>query len=281
MKKLLGLMMAVLLLLGASAVAEEKNDTTLYVAKYDEAMLTGWYQSLYPLPETLLYANEEEDQILLLLMEKAEYPTAQSYLDEVYETTQEYATVTDYSGVQEWDGAQLGKGQKIGYVARFEDEAYSERVYAAEYGEEHVLVVWFTLTGEDDEGIEEFTSAFLSGLSIERTPFDEWKTGYVRAAQLSGDQVELSIDYVQFDWGDDAFDYTIEDDGENALQVKIAPDASVFIPNAVDFAESMHVRDGAEIVEAIENCLSTNEDLLFEVAILNGEIVWMDYCYVV
>lgn len=276
-KKLACFLMA-LLLLGTAAIAEESG-VTLYEAVYDETLLTGWYQSLYPFPETLLYANEEENQILVLLLSKQDYPDAQSYISEIYESTQEFATATDYTGLVDWDGAQLGAGSMASYMARYEDDAYTERIYAVDYDAQHLLVIWFTMTGEDGVWIDDFTSLFLRDLNIERAQADEWKTGYIRAAQIVDNQVELTIDYVRFHWGEDAFDYTIEDDGQSALQVKIGPEAKVFIPIAADFSESTRRSDATEIVDAINECLAIKADLLFEVAVRDGQIIWMDYCY--
>lgn len=279
MKRILSCMMVLLLALSLPTYAE---GVTMYQLSYNDSMVEDWYKSAYPFPETLLYLNQNEDQVLVMSLDKQQYASADAYIADYIDNVKGYANVTISSGPADWNAPWGSVGKVSGFTSEIieGDETYISkyRLYAADY-EDALFVVEMTFSQErDDEWIGKFADTFLDGqFAIRKETADELKTAYVKAMEVGADgSLVLTVDYVELVAGEDEYDYTIQDDGNPEVQVTASANAQIYIPDVENFGESVRIENPAAAVAAFNACYAQNPEVLFELVFKDGLVVWMD-----
>lgn len=272
-------LLAATLLAGQTALSE---GLFLYEIEYDDSMTQDYSKTYYPFPETILYMYDLEDnQVLVMLLDKDDYPSASEYLENAYADLNETCEVLSYSGVYNYTLPSGAPAMMTQAIADEDGVNYKEYNMLTDY-DDYLLVIRISAAmseQRDEQWADEFFETFVSEkLEIKKIAVDSRGIGYVK--ELTQDErgaLILSCELVELVQGADEYDYFVQRTGEAGVYA-FAEDARVYLPDAADFSEVRRLSSADEIIQALRECVDVQPDFIVEFALLNGEIIWLDYC---
>lgn len=280
LKRMLLCLCALLALVGGIALAE---DTCLYEIQYDDSMTQGFTKTYNPFPETILFLyDEQDDQVLVMLLDKASYPSTRAYLENAYEELKEYQDISGYTGVMDYSLPSGEDALMTQLIVEEDDANFKEYSLMSDAGDYFMSVqISIALTKEHDERwADTFFETFLNdSFALTAIPIDDKKVGYVRGMERAeAGNLILNIELVEFIAGEDEYDYSIKSLGEALTSYTIMPGARVYLPRANEFYQIDRLNTPDEIETRILECQKVQPDFLIEMALKDNEIIWLDYC---
>ena len=286
MKKL-SLLLAVLLVLGTFALADEPFDGTVYDAYrpvFDESFLRGWEVMGYIEPEGLLLsATKREAEISVTIQESGLTPEA--FLEAHVAGVSRYGKDIERGAVSSMQLSGYEKAAQVSYSYRSvrdsgDGDVYRVDAVAAKLKSGYLLTFTQTRWG-DDASKEDFLEGFVKRFTVEQTAISTTYYALLSYCEYKDGGVYVTLDFCDMDYQSLFGESLALDPDPTEYVYRLRNDAEVYVPVLSGALYSLQRvgADETEISIAIESYYNINEAHAVYLALFdrNGDVIRLQH----